>query len=283
MSRFLIRDDDANATTDPRRLERAYAPLLDAGLPLTFSVIPRVGFDTLAPDGLPERFLQGDLAGSPRERPLLPTTPLAVWLRANASRCDVAQHGLDHRRVRGGTEFGALTRAEAHTRIEEGRALLARALGQSPNAFVAPWDALSPGALEAVLDRFPILSTSWLGRERLPIRWWPTHLLERLQKNEILHLGTGVVLRHRGGPIGPATSPEDVPRILEQLAYRADIAVVMLHHWMFWEQDEPHPVIRALARALARQRVLRLEEIAPPRVSRPGTAVVQNQDCGVAP
>jgi hypothetical protein len=273
MTLFLIRDDDANATTDPARLERAYAPLLDAGCPLTFSVIPSVGLDTLAPDGRPERFLPPDLAGPPVDVVLRAGSPLAVWLRADRAQRGVAQHGLDHRRVRGRTEFGALERREAYARMLVGRDLLTEALGAAPLGFVAPWDALSRGSLQAAVELFPVVSTSWLDRDRLPVHWWPAHAAERLQRSERLRLGGSMVLRHRGGPIGPETAPADVPAILDQLAHRAEVAVIMLHHWMFWETPEPHPVVRALARALASRRTVGLRELAA-QVSRPGAAPV---------
>ncbi len=57
MTLFLVRDDDANATTRPERPERVYAPLLDAQIPLNFAVIPEVALDTRTPDGTREHFL----------------------------------------------------------------------------------------------------------------------------------------------------------------------------------------------------------------------------------
>lgn len=278
MNRFLLRDDDANATTDPERLQRAYAPLLDAGIPITFSVIPSVGLDTLAPDGSHERFLPPELAGTPCDVELSASSPLARWLRASSSLCSVAQHGFDHRRVQGGTEFGCLPREEALARVRAGRDILIRALGLAPVGFVAPWDALSSEALQVVVERFPVVSTSWLGRKRLPPRWWPAHMMERLLRNEVMFLGDSVVLRHRGGPIGPHTNPTDVPALLDHLAHGADVAVVMLHHWMFWERPEPHPVVRALARALTGQRVLRLETLAAERLSHPAISPFSRRD-----
>jgi len=277
MALFLLRDDDANATTDPARLERAYAPLLDAGHAMTFSVIPDVALDTLAPDGAPERFLPEDLAGPPVTVGLRRSSPLAAWLRARADQCSVAQHGLDHRRVREGTEFGALSHREASDRMRAGHDILTIALGHAPLGFVAPWDALSRGAVVAATELFPVISTSWLDRDKLPPRWWPAHAAERLQRREMLQLGSSLVLRHRGGLIGPATAPDDVPAILEKLSLHAEVAVVVLHHWMFWESSEPHPVIRALARALAGHRTAGLPGLAG-RLSQAGLPAVPERD-----
>lgn len=277
MAVFLLRDDDANATTDPGRLEQVYAPLLDARHHLVFSVIPRVALDTKAPDGTSERFVREDLAGSPDSVPLRASSPLACWLRTNRARCDVAQHGLDHRRVRGGTEFGALSYREALDRIDAGHRQLSDALGHAPLGFVAPWDALSRGSLAAAVERFPVVSTSWVDRDRLSPLWWPAHVVERARRSESLRLGTARVLRHRGGPIGPDTRPEDVPAILARLAQNAEVAVVVLHHWMFWSRSGPHPVVTALARALRGHHTASLAELVP-RSSHHGTSRLSPRD-----
>jgi peptidoglycan/xylan/chitin deacetylase (PgdA/CDA1 family) len=250
MTLLLLRDDDANATTDPARLERTYAPLLDAGVPVCFSTIPEVALDTRAPDGRRESFLHQDTPDSSANLTLVEDSPLAVWLRSSGRAVDVLMHGLTHARARGGTEFGSLTFEEAEARIVRGRAVLRRALGQDPLGFVAPWDALSGPALRACASAFEVVSTSWLGRANLPIAAWPAHVLERLRRREALRLQRCWVMRHRGGKIDGGTRGGDIPAILDSLADGADVAVVVLHHWMYWDRPDPHPAIVALARSL---------------------------------
>ncbi len=262
MTVILLRDDDPNATTNPERLARAYAPLLDAGLPVSFSVIPRVALDTRAPDGARERFLDEETADSPEERALTAETPLVRWLRANDAVTDVFAHGLSHRRIASGTEFGALDAAVARERIRLGAEIFERALGRVPVGFVAPWDSLSRGSLEAATERFDAVSTGWLSRAHLPVTAWPSHLLERMARREALRVGSSWVLRHRGGKVAPSVNPTDVPAIVDALTKGADVAVVVLHHWMFWDHPGAHPVVCALARALKGRRVLRLRDVA---------------------
>ncbi len=251
MTLFLVRDDDPNATTDPARLARAYAPLLDAGVPISFSVIPRVRLDTRAPDGTRERFLCESSPDCEEERALEIDTPVVQWLRSHDADVDVFCHGLSHQRVRGGTEYGALTQAEACARIEDARAIFLRSLGRMPEGFVPPWDALSPGSVRATTDAFALVSTGWVSRAQLPWTAWPAHVIERARRSEVLRLGRrSLLVRHRGGKISGDTRPEDVAGIVSALGDRAELAVIVLHHWMFWDQEAGHPVVRALADAL---------------------------------
>lgn len=262
MTLYLLRDDDANATTDPHRIARAYAPLLERGFSLNLSVIPEVALDTRAPDGVRERFLSEDSEDCDRVVALKGDAPMAQWLRENRSHVEALVHGLSHRRIRGGTEFGELDEHAAGARMDRGRALLEAAVAEPVAGFVAPWDALSSGSIRAAVKRFRVLSTSWLDRARLPVRWWPAHYAERVTRGESLRLGDAWVLRHRGGPIGAQLDPSEVERVVRSLSHRAEVCVIVLHHWMFWGASEPHPVIRALAKALEGQRVLRASDVA---------------------
>jgi hypothetical protein len=254
MTMFLVRDDDPNATTDPEVIERTYAPLLDAGVPIVFATIPEVRLDTRAPDGARERFLHPGSPDTSACQRMLGDTPFATWLRAHASQVDVFLHGLSHERVRGGTEFGALTQAEALDRIDEGLRVLGAAIDRQPLGFVAPWDALSAGALRACAMRFGLVSTGWVDRTRLPMSAWPAHVVERVTRREALRVGRTWMLRHRGGRIDGKTRAEDVPAIVDTLGSGADVAVIVLHHWMF-SSHEPHPAVVALARALRNREV----------------------------
>jgi hypothetical protein len=260
MNPILLRDDDPNATTDPARLARAYAPLLDAGLPINFSVIPSVALDTRAPDGVRERFLEEGSPDSPEERPLTPETPLVRWLRANEGLVDVFAHGLSHRRIAGGTEFGAISSDVARRRLDEGARIFQSALGRVPTGFVAPWDALSRGSVEALSERFEVVSTGWVDRSLLPMSSWPSHMVDRLTRREALRVRESWFLRHRGGKITAEMSPADVPAMVDRLCNGAEVGVIVLHHWMFWADETPHPVIRALASALKGRRVVTLKD-----------------------
>lgn len=281
MTIFLIRDDDLNATTDIHRLERAYAPLLDAGIPISFATIPDVALDTRAPDGSRERFIHHTWPDVDAHAMLGDGSPVALWLRAHHDAVDVLQHGLSHRRVRGGTEMGDLGAREARERIALGHEILRRAIGRAPSGFVAPWDRLSPGSFKAACEAYPLLSTSWVDRHMLPALAWPRHAVERLGRSEALPIGDTWVLRHRGGLITPTLAPSDVTRTLFALADRARVTVIVLHHWMFWDDPDPHPVITELARTLRGQTCIPAHKVrhhlGPPRQPLPRTGEMRPQ------
>jgi hypothetical protein len=284
MALFLIRDDDPNATTDPARLERTYAPLLDAGIKVTFSVIPEVALDTRAPDGHRERFIDPGWPDTPDEITLTARAPLARWLRDHAGEVEAMAHGLSHRRVRGGTELGALDEDEADERLVQGRDILCTALGRYPTGFVAPWDALSRGALVAATRRFSLVSAGWVGFPRLPPSAWPAHVVERLRRSEALRVGPAWVVRHRGGRFDGRSDPASVPGVLDELAKGADAAVIVLHHWMFWDRpgEGPHPVVTALARALRGRRVGGVEDMVRHLDARAGERAIRPSLTGLA-
>lgn len=254
MTLVLVRDDDANATTDPRLLEQSYDPLLAAGVPVCFAVIPKVTLDVRDPEGRREAFLAAD-AGTEGVRALEAASPLAAWLRRTEGATDVFVHGLTHGRLRAGTELGALSFEEAAARVGEARRLLGDALGRVPIGFVAPWDAVSRGALAAVTHAFDLFSTGFVDRRRLPPLAWIEHARERMRRDGALAVGRGWVLRHGGCKITGETRPDDVRAIVDGLCQGARIAVIVLHHWHFGTTDLPHPVIRALATALRGRRM----------------------------
>lgn len=259
MTIVFVRDDDANACTDPSRLERVYAPLLDAGIPLNLAVIPEVGFDTLAPDGTREAYLPEDVAARSEPRPLRQDSPLSRWIAEHPAQLSVLMHGLSHRRRRGGTEFGGLSSAEARAAIARGLQILTEALGQTPFGFVAPWDAMSRGALRAATEAFDLISTGWVDRSRLEIGDWPAHALERISHSHVLGVRHAWVLRHAGCKVQATTSEEEVPGLVAALTAGPEVAVIVLHHWMYWNRDR-HPAIVALARELRRHHTVSAAE-----------------------
>ena len=261
MTLVVLRDDDANATTAPERLARAYAPLLEAGFPVALSVIPEVALDTLAPDGARERFINPDVEARAGSAPLARDSALVRWSLEHSTDIAILQHGLSHTRARAGTEFGSLGFEEARARVARGRSLLVDAFGEEPEGFVAPWDRLSRGSMKAVLQAYRFVSTSWVDLPSLPVWAWPAHVRERLQKSLLLRVGGRLVLRHGGGWLMPHTSPDDVPGLVAAHTAKVPVTLIMLHHWMFWEADEPHPVVRALAKALVGRRVVRPREV----------------------
>ena len=57
MHYVIIRDDDTNAFTPVKCLDRLYRPMLDRGLPVNLATIPEVSTSAKMSDGSPEGFL----------------------------------------------------------------------------------------------------------------------------------------------------------------------------------------------------------------------------------
>ena len=250
MSLIVVRDDDANATTDPDRLAAAYAPLLDSGVVVNFSVIPEVNLCTRAPDGRRERFIDPAWPDRSLCAELAEQTPLARWLRRHRGAVDVFMHGLSHARRRSGFEFAGMSRAESAAMLYKGIRIMEQSLGWVPLGFVAPWDAFSSGALSAACAAFDLVSAGWVNVSRLPPSAWPSHFSERVAADGLVRSQRAWILRHRGCRITGQTRPQDVPSVVSDLVSDAEIGVIVLHHWMFYDGTVPPPVVVALAQAL---------------------------------
>lgn len=259
---IVLRDDDANATTDPAHLEATYAPLLDAGIPINFAVIPKACLRVLDPDGEVEGFVDVVPEGAESHVELTADAAISKWFRAHEDLAEPLLHGLTHERVRAGTEFGALSGAEAEERILLGTDILTRALGRAPTGFVAPWDALSRASLSAAVRVLDVVSTGWVSPKRLPVSAWPAHVLERRTKSAVVPVQRGWVLRHPGCRVVGDTPPDAVAKMVETLAARPRVTVIVLHHWHFWREGRrTSPVVEALARALAGREVVRVSQV----------------------
>src|SRR6059036_1700802 len=121
MRYVILRDDDANALTPVRCLERLYRPFLDRGLPVNLAVIPNVRTDVTRPDKKPEGFLLND-QGPARALPVGSNQQLVSYLRDNAG-FKVLQHGYHHELF----EFDCENPMEIRRRLDQGRELLTEA------------------------------------------------------------------------------------------------------------------------------------------------------------
>jgi hypothetical protein len=145
--RYVLRDDDTSAFTDPRVLERAYGDIWDR-VPVSLAVIP---FAVKTWNwGDPFRFRQGTTP-----HPVGENGPLVRFLRwgRDAGHLDVMLHGWRHR-YEPGPEPGSwipefIHLADPGPALIEGRRHL-QELGLPVSVFVPPSNALSPAAYAAV-------------------------------------------------------------------------------------------------------------------------------------
>jgi predicted deacetylase len=152
------------------------------------------------------------------EAPIRPGSAFASKLRGwSDSGVEMMLHGFTHRddmrhersgdRLRAGFmtagegEFLGLSRSEANSRIEEGRALVEEVIGRPIAGFVAPAWLYGPGALEALTDSGIAIAEDHMrvwspanGRElaRGPVITWASRSRWRLASS----LAAAAALRH---------------------------------------------------------------------------------------
>ncbi len=269
MSTVFLRDDDANTTTPPERLERLYRPFLARGWPVNLSIIPEVRTDTRLPDGRLEGFLHGPRAGSPGTLPIRENRALLQYLSAEPGY-RLLVHGLHHDFPGGHFEFASDDPRDLKARIARALMRFEEAGLGRPKVFVAPQDQMSRTAMALLAENFPVVSGSWYELGRVPRRWWPAYLIQKkVLRREVLRLGGTMFLGHPGCRFRPGRDPDRAR--LDVLAHveSHDLTVVVLHHWEFFPEDREDPVrieaLHALAADLAARpnlQVSALEDLA---------------------
>jgi hypothetical protein len=259
---ILVRVDHINATTDPVALERVLAPLFAARIPVSLATIPRVALGTRSPDGARAPWLHPSSADVSVCENIVPSTPIAQWMRRHHLRIDVLLHGLTHRRGVDGTEFGTLDREEAERRIRRGIDVLSAACGSRPVGFVAPWDRLSAGTVEAVDATLPLLCSSELASRTLPPRAWLAHGLARWKRTEAFSLRQAWALVQRPLIIGAQMPVGDVERRLDEAQASARVAMLVIDQTSFGlAPDGEPPVMAALAKTLRHRKTIAANDV----------------------
>ncbi len=141
--RFLIRDDDTCAFTDPDELFRCYQGIWDT-IPVGLSVTPfRVPGDFHT---VPE-----SVRGSNRRMPLEENPDIVAFLREMqaAGKVEVLLHGYEHTMPGGRPEYIGGTDLAGKTR--EGKAYLENLLSCRIDTFVPPNNGIARAGMEAVI------------------------------------------------------------------------------------------------------------------------------------
>jgi hypothetical protein len=251
MHYVILRDDDTNAFTPVECLEQLYRPLLDRGLPINLATIPEVSTSATMSDGRPEGFLVKKNGSQAATMPLAANRQLVAYLHANPCY-HIVQHGCHHDYL----EFDCPSGAEVMRRLEHGARQLQEAGFERSQTFVAPYDKLSRVSLQAVSERFAVLSTGWFELRRLPYSWWPQYAVKKWRGAPHWRVGNTLLLSHPGCLL---SYQRTFSRALQGIVYsleRNQVTVLVTHWWEYFrsgDPDEPfieflHETLRHLAK-----------------------------------
>ncbi|MBX3065963.1 MAG: DUF2334 domain-containing protein [Anaerolineae bacterium] len=163
MLRGIIRDDDVSFFTTPELLEAIYARVWERNIPVCFSVIPAHKANILIPRrvGDPDPYdpnVPPHYRGQDRDFPITENKELVIYLREKAKRghIEIVHHGYNHDWY----EFGTDDESVLRQKLDDGAAILKEAFPDIPiRSFVAPYDRITPKAIQMVLD----MGYDWCG------------------------------------------------------------------------------------------------------------------------
>ncbi|MBL7646900.1 MAG: DUF2334 domain-containing protein [Candidatus Hydrogenedentes bacterium] len=239
MKHVLIRDDDLCYFSQPERVDEIYGFALDAGLPVNFSVIPKVDANarTNSRDfgpGTFEPFIPREYQGREECFSVLDNPALTRYLRG-APAVEILQHGFCHGGAPGRYEFELPDRSSAAEKLRAGSAILQEAFGATPTTFVAPQDKYSRASFHEILRKFQIFSLGWLDRTRLPATVLPAYAWMKVRGRNVLRSGGASCIEHPGVIFSKFKNTE--VELQRFHAYMEDhpVTVLVLHHWEFYD------------------------------------------------
>ncbi len=242
MRHVIIRDDDTNALTPTRCLERLYRPFLDRGFPVNLAAIPEVDVNTRMPDGTREGFLFNRNGGTADKIAIGSNPELVNYLLENTGY-HIVQHGCHHDQL----EFDRSDRREIAWRIERGAQVLMDAGFSRPQTFVAPYDKLSRASLAEVAARFRVISTGWFELRRLPYSWWPRFAIKKCRRAEHWRVGDTLLLSHPGCFLSCHRPPHEILKTITAWLEGRPLTVLVTHWWEYFRNGQPNePLINVL-------------------------------------
>ena len=244
----ILRDDDTNALTPVSCLERLYRPFLAHDLAVNLAVIPEVRTGLKRPDGRREGFLfAAPSPGSGAETfPLAGNRELTGYLRANPG-LRLVQHGCYHDTF----EFDRTDRTEVGARMERGAWRFVEAGFPAPKTFVAPHDRFSRTSMEEAARRFPVVSTGWFDRRRLPLAWWPRYLAAKLHHAAHWRAGGACLLSHPGCLLSRERPHQNMLERVQAAVRSRRLTVLVTHWWEYFPDGRPDDAFIAILHATA--------------------------------
>jgi len=155
MLAIIVRDDDINYFTPVWALERVYGKCWNAGIPVSFSVIPNVLTQNRYKHEY-NPFVPESFTGVLGKYPIYGNKSLCDFL--NKKICggivEIDMHGFNHSWINNMAEFESKDKVALEEKISEGISILETAFPQALiTTFTPPFDALSKVAFDLFLEK----------------------------------------------------------------------------------------------------------------------------------
>lgn len=250
----LIRDDDISFFSSPRLLEELYEEIFEAGLPVNFSVIPRmkvnfcIGTNVYSQRGFDyEPFIPSEYHGTTQSFSVNENPELVDFIKNSKEFIEVVQHGFYHTP----NEFASTDRNEIIFKIQQGKQILKETFGHEPNFFCAPNDKYSPVSLTELQKQFcGVTYGSFSLRNmlslqhgtRIPLNLIPSYL-NALAKNRIFLLKNEfLVLGQKHFSIDPFADPDHLKQDFNRVFKGANLINIAQHYWEYYFAENQNQV-----------------------------------------
>lgn len=242
MKYILLRDDDLCYFSCPESIDETYGFLLQAGVPLNFSVIPCVDASATTNSeyfgrGTYEPFIPAVYQGQNELFPIIQNPALVTYIR-NLRNIEILQHGYSHNGRDGKYEFETDDHYQLSSKIRNGQEILLETFGHRPSTFVAPQDQYSQSAFTEISKNFDIFSLGWLKKKNLPLRTHLRYYVMKLRGQNFLRDPELLTLEHPGIIFSKYRNTTTEVTRFKQYVNNHRIIVLALHHWEFYNDQK---------------------------------------------
>ena len=258
----LIRDDDISFFASPRLLEELYEEIFEAGVPVSFSVIPRVkvnfsiGKNVYSQRGFKyEPFIPSKYQGTARSFCVYENVELVEFIQNSKEFIEVVQHGFYHTP----NEFASINRNEIKAKIQRGKEILEKTFGHEPKFFCAPNDKYSPVSLMELQKHFCGVTYGVFSLRnmlslrhgiRLPLKLTPSYL-NALVNNDIFLIKNGfLVLGQKDFSINPFVDADQIKQYFKQAFEGNNLINIAQHYWEYYFKEKQNQVTGSINKEL---------------------------------
>ncbi len=256
---ILIRDDDITPFTRADMLDKIYGDLFSKGLPVNFSVIPRVSTDIRYNENSPyspyKKYMGLEYSpmippqhrGRKVKKSFEENQDLLCWMRERSGNIEILQHGFDHNHIGKRNEFAIYDEQLIKSKLIQGCQIIQKDFNVKPKYFVAPSDSISFVTLKALKQNYKGISlwqfdmiNNILGE--IKRRFSPGVILDDVKAYlQIRKIKQGVflwddflILEHPGYIFSPFKSPKDIESNFLNIFNKNEIIVLVNHHWEYF-------------------------------------------------